>query len=308
LGLIFVFLDGVGLGPPGEENPFWRFPSPHLRRLLHGPLVQATAGQRDHLLLRPLDACLGVPGFPQSATGQTSLFTGVNAAALLGGHLSAYPSRRLQEVIVAHSLLKAATDQGFRATFANGYSDIYWEKARTGEFRHSASTLTNMAAALPFRNEADVARREALFWDVTHQVVSGWLPDVPRETPGEAAQVLHRLVSQFDLVMFESFLPDLVGHRRLDVTAEETVALFDQFLGVLVEGLSPTDTLIVTSDHGNFEDDRLKVHTRNPVPLLVAGPACECFDHLESIVDVSGAILKALLGCGAGALGGHCEA
>jgi len=294
LGLIFVFLDGVGLGPAGAENPFWRFPAPRLQELLGGPLVRESARQEEHLVLWPVDAGLGLPGMPQSATGQTSLFTGINAAALVGGHLSAYPSPRLQEVIAAHSLLKQAVERGHRATFANSYSSLYWQKVEAGHLRHSASTLTNMAAALPFRDEADVARGQALFWDITHAFVREWVPGVPRWTPSRAAEVLLGLGGQYDLVMFESFMPDLVGHRRLPLSDGEMVVILDEFLGSLAEGLGPADTLVVTSDHGNFEDASRKTHTQNPVPLLAVGAACQPFHDLESILDVAGAILQAL--------------
>ncbi|MGQ9585241.1 MAG: metalloenzyme [Anaerolineae bacterium] len=298
MGLFFVFLDGVGLGPAGEENPFWRFPTPRLRRLLGEALVQEGIHQEANLLLWPLDAGLETPGLPQSATGQTSLFTGINAAALVGGHLPAFPSPRLQEVIATHSLLKRAVEQGCRATFANAYSSLYWQRVKTGELRHSASTLSNLAAGLPFRNEADVAQGQALFWDITHTFVRTWLPEVRQWEPEQAAEVLLGLGEQQDLVMFESFLTDLVGHRRLPLADEEVVAILDEFLGTLAEGLSPGDTLVVTSDHGNFEDTRTKTHTRNPVPLLAIGANCRAFRNLESILDVAGAILQALNGAG----------
>ena len=81
--VIFVFLDGVGLGPADESNPFWSAGTPTLRRLLGGPLVNGVRAQRLigtlPVLCRGIDATLGVPGLPQSGTGQTALFTGINA-------------------------------------------------------------------------------------------------------------------------------------------------------------------------------------------------------------------------------------
>lgn len=302
-----MFLDGVGLGSAEEHNPFWRHPTPHLRSLLSGPLTQERVGQANGVVLRALDATLGVPGLPQSATGQTTLFTGVNAAALMGGHLSAYPGPRLQEVIAAHSLLKRAVARGYRATFANGFSAWYWRRVEAGELRHSASTLTNIAAGLPFRTEDDVMEGKALFWDVTHTLVRNWVPRAPRRTPAEAAQVLLGLARQHDLVLFETFLLDLAGHRRVPLSEAEAVLLLDEFLGALAKGLGPRDTLLVTSDHGNFEDNRRRIHTTNPVPLLAVGAAGRCFRHVGSIVEVAETILKALEEgrAGDGAAGGR---
>ncbi|MGQ9567137.1 MAG: metalloenzyme [Anaerolineae bacterium] len=297
MGLLFVFLDGVGLGPAGDHNPLARESAPYLQDLLSGPLTLEHVGQRDGVILRALDATLGIPGLPQSATGQTTLFTGANAAALVGGHLSAYPGPRLRDLIAARSLLKRAVARGYRATFANGFSAWYWQRLEAGELRHSASTLTALAAGLPLRTEADVREGQALFWDVTHAYVRTWVPGVPPRTPAEAAQVLLRLARRHDLVLFESFLWDLVGHRRVPLPEADAVALLDQFLGALAEGLGPGDTLVVTSDHGNFEDARRRIHTENPVPLLAMGAASGCFREVGSLVEVAGAILRALEAC-----------
>ena len=84
--LLLVFADGVGLAPASLENPFASEPTPALRALLGGPLTRERLGGGDELALAALDACLGVPGLPQSGTGQTTLFTGVNAQAALGRH------------------------------------------------------------------------------------------------------------------------------------------------------------------------------------------------------------------------------
>ncbi|MGC8838574.1 MAG: metalloenzyme [Anaerolineae bacterium] len=297
MGLLFVFLDGVGLGPAGDHNPLARHPTPRLQALLSGPLTLEHVGQEDGVVLQALDATLGIPGLPQSATGQTSLFTGANAAVLVGGHLSAHPGPRLRDLIAARSLLKRAVARGYRATFANGYSAWYWQRVEAGEQRHSASTLTALAAGLPLRTEADVREGQALFWDVTHAFVRTWVPEVPPRTPEEAAQILLGLTRQHDLVLYESFLWDLAGHGRVPLPEADAVALLDGLLGALAEGLGPGDTLMVTSDHGNFEDARRRIHTANPVPLLAVGASSACFQEVGSLVEVAGAVLRALEAC-----------
>ena len=149
--ILFVFLDGVGLAPAGPANPLSTVPMPYLQGLLGGPLVYERAGPGDGLLngrvvLRALDACLGVAGLPQSATGQTALFTGTNAPALVGEHITAFPTKALREVIAEHSLLKRAADAGARVIFANAHSDRFWKMIREGRLRLGASTLTALAA------------------------------------------------------------------------------------------------------------------------------------------------------------------
>ena len=70
--VLYVFIDGVGYGPAGGQNPVCPEVCPTLCALMEGAVR--------------LDACLGVPGLPQSATGQATLYTGVNAAQVMGRH------------------------------------------------------------------------------------------------------------------------------------------------------------------------------------------------------------------------------
>ncbi len=66
--LIFVFIDGFGLGnEDAGQNPLYAAAAPNLLRFLNSRYIF------------PTDATLGVKGLPQSATGQTTIFTGVNA-------------------------------------------------------------------------------------------------------------------------------------------------------------------------------------------------------------------------------------
>lgn len=294
--IIFVFLDGVGLGVPGGHNPFWKAHTPALRRVAGGPLIQGAAVDHPDLLLKGIDACLGVEGLPQSATGQTALFTGVNAAAIEGVHISAWPTTALREIIARHSLFKRAVEGGCRATFANAYSARYWQLVEAGKLRYSASTLANMAADLPFRTLDDLRRGNAVYWDITHRAAREYNRfDVPPITPQEAGARLARLVRHHDLVMYETFLPDLVGHRR---TPFDGVVFLEQMLDPFFAGLlaaaPEAATLVVCSDHGNMEDDRSKAHTRNPVPLLVVGPGAGAFRSASAITDVAAGILSVL--------------
>lgn len=293
--VVFVFLDGVGLGPADESNPFWTARTPALRGLLGAPLTDGLAVDRPDLLLKGVDACLGVEGLPQSATGQTALFTGVNAPAVVGMHIPAWPTSELRDIIARHSLLKRAVEAGFHATFANAYSEHYWQLVAHKKLYHSASTLTTMAAGLPFRTLDDLRRGEAVYWDITHVVAQEYKLDVPIIAPEKAGARLARLSQAHDLVMYETFLPDLVGHRR---GLSDAVALLDQMLDPFFAGLLDTlaaeTTIVVCSDHGNLENIRTKAHTRNPVPLLAAGPGAAVFCNATAITDVAAGILAIL--------------
>jgi hypothetical protein len=64
-----------------------------------------------------LDASLGVPGLPQSATGQTSILTGVNAPAEMGRHISGFPGPTLRRILFEHSVLKRIRERGLSAKY-----------------------------------------------------------------------------------------------------------------------------------------------------------------------------------------------
>ncbi len=297
--VIFVFLDGVGLGPAEESNPFWSADTPVLRHLLGGPLVdgvQVNGANRElPVFCRGIDATLGVPGLPQSGSGQTALFTGVNAAQVAGMHVFAFPTDRLRQVIAEHSVLKRAAERGLRATLANAYSDGYWswvEKRRRG--RHSATTLTNMAAGLPFRTFKDLQEGRAVYWDITHEIArEGFYPDLEPVPADEAGRRLAQLGSEYHLVLYESFITDLAGHGRLGLPFDWTLSRVDALLGGLVDARPSGATIVVCSDHGNLEDSEFKGHTTNPVPLLVVGPGAKhaVWSGVRAITDVAQAIL-----------------
>ena len=53
-----------------------------------------------------------------------------------------------------------------------------------------------------------------------------------------------------------------------------------------------SDTLLITSDHGNLEDSTTQLHTYSPVPLLTWGyKSDELRDKIASLVDVRPAIV-----------------
>ncbi|MCO6450326.1 MAG: hypothetical protein J5I90_06000 [Caldilineales bacterium] len=292
---LFIFLDGIGVGPDQETNPLANGHFPALNRLCGGPMVSGREIHHDNHLFRPIDASLGIEGLPQSATGQTTLFTGVNGPELEGMHISAFPTQALRDTIAEHSILKQAHEAGYRVAFANAYSPHYWEQAARRRNRHSATTWTNIAAGLPFRDFDDLANGQAVYWDITHEIAgSTYAPELAYVDPVTAGRRLANLTSSHDLVLWETFLPDLSGHRRIDWTPIETLQRIDQMLQGLLDSLPPKATLLITSDHGNLEDPQTKGHTYNPVPLIVWGPGASAFSEVTDLSGVTPTILAYL--------------
>ena len=302
--VVFIFLDGFGLAPPGPTNPIAVYNWPRLRPQLGARPVLGEASSGGSRLLVPLDARLGVDGLPQSATGQVSLFTGVNAAALLGYHLAAYPNARLQAVIEQDNLLLRATRAGLRATFANAYTAEYFAAVEAGRLRRSATTLCVLAAGLRIRTLDDLLRGQAVVWDITNSELRqrpGY-EQVPLVEPAEAGRRLGRLALAHELVLFECFKSDLIGHKKDLGRALEHLGELDELFGSCAESMPAEATLVVCSDHGNLEDLSTGAHTRNPVPLMAIGPGAPHFASAQAITDVAPAIY-CVLGAAPGAAG-----
>ncbi|MBI3128251.1 MAG: peptidase [Candidatus Tectomicrobia bacterium] len=291
MGLLFVFVDGLGLAPPGPVNP--------LSRLAGGPLATLGGGRPagEGFRLLPADACLGVPGVPQSATGGTALFTGVNAPAHVGGHLQGLPTRALREIIARHGLLRRARERGARVDFANAYTPAYF--ARGPNRRRSVTTVMMEASGLPLKRLGDLHRGEAVYRDFTNRLLreQGFEADVL--APEEAGGRLGALARRWDLLVYEHFQTDHAGHRG---TMEDAVRVLDElnrFLGAALDALDPErDGFLLSSDHGNIEDMSCTAHTTHPVPILLWGRAVASWSRGGnlSLCDVTPGVLSLLDG------------
>lgn len=297
MSLIFVFLDGLGLAPAGPTNPLADAPTPQLRALLGGPLTAEAAQARPDLLLRPIDAALGVEGLPQSGTGHVALLAGVNAPALHGRHQPNFPPVALRPLLAERSLFHQALAAGASVAFANVFTPGYWQAVEARRLRRSASVIAVEGAGVRFRSLDDLREGRALSWDITGAALHarGEGAGLDQISPHAAGARLAGLAAEHDLVFFECFLPDLAGHGRMGNTGvTEALERIDGLIGGLLDARAPADTLLITSDHGNLEDSATAMHTTNPVPLLVVGPAAAAFSEVRSIDSVAGAILQAL--------------
>jgi len=296
---IFLFIDGIGLAPEGENNPFFTTKTPFLSSILDGRALTREAADKEYkkASLLALDATLGVKGLPQSATGQTSLFTGVNAARILGRHLNGFPNQRLRDVLAEKGMFLQLRGSSLKGTFANAYRPDFFKDLKDGIKRNfSCTTLVTYYAGLPFRDLDDLRDGRALYMDITNAFLRSRGFDVPLVTPEEAGKVLVEISRGYDLTLFEHFMTDIAGHNRDNKKVAETIKILDAFLGSVAENMElERELLLVSSDHGNLEDLQTKVHTTNPVPALVMGKyRHELFALLRQKGDITG-VFPALL-------------
>jgi hypothetical protein len=275
--LLFLFLDGVGLGADDpQHNPFARARMPALQDLLTGKrmLNSAVPLETKRASLLALDACLGVPGLPQSATGQTVLLTGQNVPAQLGYHYGPKPNPPVAEFLANGNLFSRLSQAGRRTAFLNAFPPGYFDGIHSGRRLYAAIAQAAVNAGLPLGTLDDLRLGRALSADFTAQ---GWrerlgLPETPVLSPYAAGQRLAELAANQDFSLFEYWLSDYAGHSQDIEAACKLLETFDQVLDGLLEGWDDSSGLIlVTSDHGNLEDLSTRRHTMNPVPALVIG-------------------------------------
>ena len=287
MGVILVFIDGIGIGPPDPEtNPFVRARA----RLLRA--VTGWAPPRDGAapLLVPVDACLGVPGIPQSATGQTALLTGINAPRAVGRHINGVCTSELASLLDGRTIFSRVQARGGCAAFANAYTPPFFEGRR--RFL-SVTTVATRKAGLRFRTLEDLRAGEAVFQDYTNAMLIEQGYDAPAIGPEEAGHHLARLAASHDFTLYEYFQTDKAGH---DMAMERGVALIeglDRLVCSLLAHVDPSRTLVcVASDHGNLEDMSTKRHTTNPVPILLWGRGREAVAaRLRDLTDIAPALL-----------------
>ena len=107
--IIFIFIDGLGVTELNKNKNPLSFTSSDIFHSNSSRLL------RDGVLF-PLDAGMGIKGLPQSATGQTSLYTGLNAQKLIGKHLTGYPNKILREMLKLRSLFVILKKNGYTCT------------------------------------------------------------------------------------------------------------------------------------------------------------------------------------------------
>ena len=277
---IFLFIDGVGLREPATDNPITPEVCPALCRLFARHAV-------------PIDACLAVDGLPQSATGQATMFTGVNAPIFMGRHCEGFPGPSLRKKIEEGNLFLALKKRGKRVCFADAY---LVEDAAELAARRFKSVTTVMALTTPevIATADDLADDQAVMQDLTRETIQDRYPDMPVISPEDAASHLFALARVNDFTLYEFFQTDVAGHSMDYARACEVLRLYDRFLAALLRYVEAAGlTLVMTSDHGNIESMDEQGHTRNPVPFVAFGPKeAEIRAAVKSLVDVTPAILR----------------
>lgn len=295
--VLFIFLDGVGIGPPDPSlNPFFNAHLPTLSQILGGRLPHLGEPEVSHGdgVVFPLDPLLGVEGLPQSGTGHTALLTGENGPALYGRHFGPWVPVTLRPLVGEKNILSQAMEKGYRCAFANAYPKEFhgsrWAR------RPAGPPLAAGAAGLLFRQSEDLSSGNAVSSEIVN---TAWIKrlgysHLPEITPERAGANLAGISNRTDLTFFAHYGTDYAGHRGKMPGGVGALELVDSFLRGVLDTLSDGTLLLIASDHGNLENID-GGHTLNPTFTLLKGPGAH---HLrggrERITDVPALILDAL--------------
>jgi 2,3-bisphosphoglycerate-independent phosphoglycerate mutase len=299
--VLFLFLDGVGLGEADAGiNPLYAGNYPTLMRLTGGvPLTRASGRvHTDVADLLPLDACMGVEGRPQSATGQAALLTGRNASAEIGEHYGPRPDDRVREVVRQGSLFSWVREAQLSAAFCNAYPPGFFAAVDRGKRLLSVIQFAVTDAGLRLSDKEDLLAGQSLSADYTNRSWKDQLgiAEIPVYLPEEAGMRFWQLARPHHFYFHDHWLTDLLGHRQDLTGAVADLEMFDGFLGGLLSASDLDETLIVVaSDHGNVEDCSDRKHTLNPALCMLIGNRDGLpIDDVTALNDVAPIVLKFL--------------
>jgi 2,3-bisphosphoglycerate-independent phosphoglycerate mutase len=291
MSVLLFFIDGLGIGPRGPNNP--------LDGLAEAEPLAAFKGESNSTIhdgiIVPTDATLGVEGRPQSASGQTTILTGINAPALLGYHKQGFPNAAMLEIIRDHSIFFQLKNAGVGpVTFANTYTQRFFDERPRWV---SATTAAMEAASIPFRTVSDLKAGRAVYHDFTNSMLIERGEEVTPRTPEEAATVLAQLVAENKFTLYEYFITDKIGHLQDMERARSILQALAKFVRDLLKRIDLTRTsVILTSDHGNIEDLSSRNHTLNQVPTITWGAQkLNIATSIKTLADITPAIVETLI-------------
>lgn len=292
MGVIFLFIDGIGLGKNVENNPLLDPKWDSFEELTNGNGLKAnTRVSNDTLYFRPVDATLGVAGLPQSGTGQAALFSGKNAAKIAGKHFGPFPHSKTRHLLEEESLFHKLKQKGYNPHFINAYPEVFFEKMSRRN-RWTCTTLMASAAGQKLNGIRELKEGHSITAEI---VQDSWREqlnlDVKKITPETAAERIVKALERYDMVMYEYYLTDKAGHSMNLEMSKIILTRLNLFVREILRLKSDQDYLVISSDHGNMEDLSIKTHTRNPVPFIIHGKEAGRIENAQTIMDVPARII-----------------
>ena len=288
--LLLFFIDGLGIGTRGTHNPLDGLDEAAPLAIFQNEVAEIPFDG----IVAVTDARLGVEGRPQSASGQTTILTGINAPTAIGSHKQGFPNQALLDIIRKYSIFLQLKNSGVESiTFANTYTKRFFERRPRWI---SATTAAVEAAGLRFNVVDDLRAGRAVYHDFTNAMLIERGEVVSPRSPEEAGEVLAGIAQNHSFTLYEYFITDKIGHAQDREAARQALPSLARFIRRLLQSLDLEETtVILTSDHGNIEDLSLRNHTLNPVPTIVWGKQRDSIAaRIKSLADITPSIVDTL--------------
>jgi len=299
--ILMIFLDGIGLGDDNPAtNPFAAAHMPTLTALTNGQRWLRGIGRQHNARAAfvPTDPRMGIPGRPQSATGQATILTGRNIPQLIGEHYGPRPNPPVRALLAEDNFFKQVTARHLPAALIEAYPPRFHNAVNSGKRLLSSYQQAAREAGLELFGEDHIYNGDALSVDWTGE---GWrselgYTDTPIYSRHEAGLRMVEIARRYSFAFFPHWMTDVIGHRG---PLEQGVRLLEHFDGVMAGVLDAWDLrdglVIITSDHGNLEDMSHGKHTENDVPTLVIGDgSAEFAASIHTLADLVPAMAHAL--------------
>ncbi len=284
---ILFFIDGFGIGDKSISNPLY------YNILKSIGYYKSDFKNADKIKLSPnkivysLDAKMNVEGLPQSATGQTSIFSGKNVQKIIGKHLTGFPDSRLRNILREENILLDFKANGYNVSFvnvfnkfanvlSNGKSKVL-ENGRLypeiiNKYRRQVSVTTTIGIILKqyFYNLDDLRHEKSIYQEFTNKDLIDRKINLKVFTYEKAANILFNTLENHDVVLYEYFQTDRAGHGKRD-DLDNILKDLDGFVSVLEELITNSNEkidLYIFSDHGNCENLSIRTHTNNYIPFI----------------------------------------
>ncbi len=292
-----IFIDGIGIGKKDSEyNPFFKYGFETFKKIFGEiPNLENLYLNINGKYLFPSDAKLGVDGLPQSGTGQTSIFCGVNAPKFVGKHFGPFPYSTTIPIIEKENIFKFYKNNGKKAKFANAFPQVFFDYLSSGKTRLSVTSLSCRLTGIELNTVEEVKNETALTAEITNERWNRKLNyNLEVISPETAARRLLNIASQNDFTLYEFFLTDHLGHGRIPDEFDTIYHNLDKFLLIVLNEIKSSElSLVICSDHGNFEDLSVKSHTMNPALTITAGKhAKQLADSIKDLSDIKPSIIK----------------
>lgn len=292
---LLIFLDGVGIGKNNSKiNPFVKRNFKFLEEVFGAtPTLSNRNLFADDKYLFPVDANMGVDGLPQSGTGQTAIFCGVNAPKIIGKHFGPFPYSTLKPIIEEQNIFTTFLQRGMKVSFANAFPNVFFDYINSGRKRLNVTTLMTLYSKVKMFDVGDMLAGNGISSDITNRRWNTKLRyNLPIITPEDAANRLLNITSQNNFTLFEYFFTDHLGHGRNKDEFDILLSDLDKFLYEILSKIDEDTTLIICSDHGNLENIAVKGHTNNPTLTITRGAGAEKLKmEISDLSQIKSAVL-----------------